>query len=83
MNSPASPRSAHRCPTCRRAAAPSEHPVRDWPAFPFCTQRCQLVDLGKWFDEQYRISEPATPEDLDSNPTPSNPNNRDAPDQSD
>lgn len=24
-------------------------------AFPFCSFRCQLVDLGKWLGEEYRI----------------------------
>jgi endogenous inhibitor of DNA gyrase (YacG/DUF329 family) len=25
------------------------------PGFPFCSERCRLLDLGKWFDGQYRI----------------------------
>jgi endogenous inhibitor of DNA gyrase (YacG/DUF329 family) len=28
------------------------------PNFPFCSRRCKLIDLGKWLDEEYRISEP-------------------------
>jgi endogenous inhibitor of DNA gyrase (YacG/DUF329 family) len=24
-------------------------------AFPFCSDRCKLVDLGKWLGEEYRI----------------------------
>ena len=24
--------------------------------FPFCSQRCKAVDLGKWLDGEYRIS---------------------------
>jgi len=23
--------------------------------FPFCSTRCQLIDLGRWLDEDYRI----------------------------
>ncbi len=23
--------------------------------YPFCTARCKLIDLGRWFDEQYTI----------------------------
>ena len=23
--------------------------------FPFCSLRCQLADLGKWLDEDYRV----------------------------
>jgi len=33
--------------------------VGTWPDFPFCSRRCRLVDLGKWIDGEYRISEPA------------------------
>jgi len=39
------------CPTCRK-------PVEDeCPTYPFCSERCRLVDLGKWFDEKYRVPE--------------------------
>lgn len=31
----------------------------DAPFFPFCSERCKLVDLGKWFEEEHRICEPA------------------------
>jgi endogenous inhibitor of DNA gyrase (YacG/DUF329 family) len=24
-------------------------------AFPFCSGRCRLLDLGSWFDGQYRV----------------------------
>jgi len=43
-----------RCPTCGK---PVPMPPRDRTKyFPFCSERCQLVDLGRWFDGQYRIS---------------------------
>lgn len=29
------------------------------PSFPFCSRRCKLIDLGKWLDEEYRISQTA------------------------
>ena len=32
--------------------------VDTWPDFPFCSRRCRLVDLGKWIEGEYRISEP-------------------------
>lgn len=25
------------------------------PAFPFCSSRCKLLDLGNWLDEKYRV----------------------------
>ena len=32
------------------------------PYFPFCSERCKLLDLGQWFDEEHHIpSEPAEP----------------------
>ncbi len=33
--------------------------------FPFCSERCRLVDLGKWFDEEYRIAGKPTPRDAE------------------
>ncbi len=33
----------------------------DLPSGPFCCTRCKLVDLGKWFNEEHKISEPLNP----------------------
>jgi endogenous inhibitor of DNA gyrase (YacG/DUF329 family) len=31
-------------------------PGPDLPrCFPFCSERCQLIDLGRWLDEKYQI----------------------------
>ena len=51
------------CPTCRR---PFRGPdLGALPYFPFCSERCQLVDLGRWIDGDYSIpGPPPTPEDL-------------------
>jgi endogenous inhibitor of DNA gyrase (YacG/DUF329 family) len=46
-----------KCPTCKKSG--------DWfatPFGPFCSKRCKLVDLGKWFGEENVISEPLRPE---------------------
>jgi len=40
-----------RCPTCKQPVA--ERALN--PGFPFCSERCRLLDLGRWFDGQYRI----------------------------
>ena len=32
------------------------------PEFPFCSERCRLLDLGNWASERYVISEPALEE---------------------
>ncbi|MGZ4787403.1 MAG: DNA gyrase inhibitor YacG [Terriglobales bacterium] len=50
-----------RCPTCRKLV------LRDDPDFPFCGERCRLIDLGKWASGGYVISSPITdPEDIDT-----------------
>lgn len=41
------------CPSCGKKLLWAESPFR-----PFCSQRCKLADLGKWLDEDYRISSP-------------------------
>jgi endogenous inhibitor of DNA gyrase (YacG/DUF329 family) len=28
--------------------------------FPFCSERCRLIDLGKWATGQYVVSSPVT-----------------------
>ncbi|HMF91798.1 MAG TPA: DNA gyrase inhibitor YacG [Candidatus Angelobacter sp.] len=50
-----------RCPTCRTLVlAGDEH-------FPFCSDRCRLIDLGKWASGGYVISTPITdPEQLEN-----------------
>ena len=46
---------SRRCPMCRGEA------VKDGNKFwPMCSERCQLLDLGKWLGEEYRVAaEPA------------------------
>jgi uncharacterized protein len=41
-----------RCPTCKNA-------VNSTAAdFPFCSERCRTIDLGKWASGAYVISSP-------------------------
>lgn len=50
-----------RCPTCRTLV------LRGEANFPFCSERCKLIDLGKWASGSYVISTPVTdPEMLES-----------------
>jgi endogenous inhibitor of DNA gyrase (YacG/DUF329 family) len=35
---------------------------------PFCSERCRLIDLGKWFEGDYRISRELTPDELEDFP---------------
>ena len=43
-----------RCPICKK-------PVKSTgPDSPFCSDRCRMIDLGKWASGQYVISSPVT-----------------------
>jgi len=43
------------CPQCGR-----EHQWDTNNRFrPFCSERCKLIDLGKWANEEYRVAQPA------------------------
>ena len=51
------------CPICRKPVAPGAK------TRPFCSSRCQMVDLGRWLKGQYRVPgedavalDPAKPE---------------------
>jgi len=37
------------CPTCKSELE------RDASDFPFCCERCRLIDLGRWSDGSYAI----------------------------
>ena len=50
--------SPEKCPTCAETTA------ADLATFPFCSERCRLVDLGKWFDGKHRFSRPLEEDDL-------------------
>jgi len=59
-----------RCPICRKRVEETSK------LFPFCSERCRLVDLGKWLREDYRITRPvgqAAPAEEDGEPDESSP----------
>ncbi|MCH7500215.1 MAG: DNA gyrase inhibitor YacG [Nitrospina sp.] len=43
------PTSRHhpKCPTCKKPAV-----KKDNAFFPFCCERCRLIDLGQWLDDR-------------------------------
>jgi endogenous inhibitor of DNA gyrase (YacG/DUF329 family) len=45
------------CPQCRRPASNGS----DNPHRPFCSERCQHLDLAAWLDGDYVIAEPLPP----------------------
>jgi uncharacterized protein len=50
------------CPTCQKAV-PWDAKLS--PSRPFCSERCRLIDLGEWADEQHRIASSEVPVDLE------------------
>jgi uncharacterized protein len=42
-----------RCPTCKKVEVKAGD-----PDFPFCGERCRLIDLGKWASGDYVVSSP-------------------------
>ena len=51
------------CPICRKATDSETD-----PEFPFCSERCRLLDLGNWSSEKYKISKPVIDESAPENP---------------
>jgi endogenous inhibitor of DNA gyrase (YacG/DUF329 family) len=39
-----------RCPICEKEFDPAAS-----PAMPFCSRRCQQIDLGRWLREVYSV----------------------------
>ena len=55
------------CPICRQPVAPRNSNA----VYPFCSERCRIIDLGKWLGEEYRV--PAEPAPEASSSAPSQP----------
>ena len=47
-----------KCPICKKEVIPESD------FFPFCSERCKIIDLGNWASEKYVISTPIQPEEL-------------------
>jgi uncharacterized protein len=54
-----------KCPICANIVVWKESPYR-----PFCSERCKLIDLGAWVNEQYSVpgEEVELPEEDKSKP---------------
>jgi endogenous inhibitor of DNA gyrase (YacG/DUF329 family) len=44
-----------KCPICKKEVE------ADSADFPFCSERCRLIDLGNWASEKYVVSSPTGP----------------------
>ncbi len=43
----------HHCPICKKSTDSATD-----ADFPFCSDRCRLMDLGAWAAEKYVVSDP-------------------------
>ena len=53
-----------RCPICKKEVEPGAGD------FPFCSERCRLIDLGKWASGGYVISTPLNDPETDNSSYP-------------
>ena len=59
------PQARVRCPSCGERYPYDPHA----PTRPFCSERCQLLDLGDWLGESHRIPGlDMAPDDEDEKP---------------
>lgn len=49
------------CPTCQKKVKFSPENIFR----PFCSERCKLIDLGQWAEENYKV--PCQGDDLEKN----------------
>lgn len=47
------------CPICKEETTREEN-----PDIPFCSNRCKMIDLGKWVNGDYRVEGSEMDEDL-------------------
>ena len=59
-----------KCPICKQPVTNSGDD------FPFCSERCRVIDLGKWASGDYKISSPIQDPDLLEELARSNKHNR-------
>jgi uncharacterized protein len=69
---PSNPAVKLHCPICKKEV------VSKSEDFPFCGERCRLIDLGKWASGGYVVSSPVTDSDEGINDSPPNDESRDS-----
>lgn len=47
-----------RCTGCRKRFEYTSVAEHKW--FPFCSERCKMVDLGRWFSDEFAFVEDLT-----------------------
>lgn len=49
-----------KCPVCDASVN-----LDTTPTVPFCSDRCRLIDLGRWLDEAYSVPDVKKPDEGD------------------
>ena len=52
------------CPICDKRM--DNQGPKELPAWPFCSDRCRLVDLGRWLKQDYAVPIAAPPPAADA-----------------
>ena len=57
----------NKCPVCHKTInIPPSRQRKESKFFPFCSQRCKLIDLGAWLDSEYKITSELQSQQQDS-----------------
>jgi endogenous inhibitor of DNA gyrase (YacG/DUF329 family) len=54
------------CPICKKPVDERDDTALPDRYYPFCSERCKLIDLGRWLGERYQI--PVKPDDENAKP---------------
>lgn len=57
-----------KCPICKREVDERERD-RKGSVYPFCSERCKLIDLGRWLGGKYQVPV-VEPDESDDTPPP-------------
>ena len=59
-----------KCPICKKDVSEESR------FFPFCSERCKIIDLGNWASEKYVISTPIQPNESEEEENNGSPDER-------
>lgn len=49
------------CPVCKKQFEIDDlKKAIEKTEYPFCSERCKMVDLGKWLDADYKVTRPVS-----------------------
>jgi uncharacterized protein len=51
------------CPICKSPVTAREDPKSPNKFYPFCSDRCRMIDLGRWLGGKYQIPAEPTADD--------------------